>query len=87
MARDSHGRLWETLTSYLDHAGSSPATAAALHIYRTSLYYRLHQIQDITGLDLDKGNDRLFLHLGIRLAGLLDAPGPPVACRISSSPD
>jgi len=77
MACDAHGRLWETLASYLDHAGSSPATAAALHIHRTSLYYRLHQIQDITGLDLDNGNDRLVLHLGIRLAGLVDAPGLP----------
>jgi len=45
MAHDSHGRLWETLASYLDHASSSPATATALHIHRTSLYYLLDQIQ------------------------------------------
>src|SRR5690606_16408158 len=50
--QDPHGRLVETLTAYLDHAGSSPETAAALHIHRTSLYYRLHRIEELTGLDL-----------------------------------
>ncbi|MGH3434876.1 MAG: PucR family transcriptional regulator [Sciscionella sp.] len=72
-AHDPHGRLRETITAYLDHAGSSPATATALHIHRTSLYYRLHQIEDITGLDLNNGDHRLQLHLGLRLATLVEA--------------
>ncbi|WP_028934523.1 PucR family transcriptional regulator [Pseudonocardia spinosispora] len=73
LSRDPHGGLLETLTAYLDHAGSSPKTAAALHIHRTSLYYRLHQIEEITGLDLDNGDHRLVLHLGVKLAALLSA--------------
>ena len=64
-------RLVETLRSYLDHAGSIPRTAAALHLHRTSLYYRLGQIREITGLDLDDGEQRLRLHLGLRVADLL----------------
>ena len=64
-------RLVGTLRSYLDHAGSIPRTAAALHLHRTSLYYRLGQIREITGLDLDDGEQRLRLHLGLRVADLL----------------
>ncbi|WP_037861455.1 PucR family transcriptional regulator [Streptomyces sp. NRRL S-340] len=66
-------RLEETLTCFLDHAGSIPRTAEALQIHRTSLYYRLRQIQEITGLDLDNGGDRLVLHLGLRMRALLAA--------------
>ncbi|MGV9352615.1 PucR family transcriptional regulator [Streptomyces misionensis] len=72
---DSPGgqRLEETLACFLDNAGSIPRTAEALQIHRTSLYYRLRQIQEITGLDLDSGGDRLSLHLGLRLHALLGA--------------
>ncbi|MDQ0378816.1 PucR family transcriptional regulator [Amycolatopsis thermophila] len=73
LASDTNGRLVETLTAYLDHAGSSLDTAAALHIHRTSLYYRLHRIEEITGLDLADGEHRLTLHLGLRLLPLLVA--------------
>lgn len=66
-------RLEETLRTFLEHAGSVPRTAEALRIHRTSLYYRLRQIQEITGLDLDSGGDRLVLHLGLRLHELLQA--------------
>ena len=67
---DAGTRLLETARTYLDMAGSAPRTATALHLHRTSLYYRLRQIRDITGLDLDDGRDRLLLHLGLRLAEL-----------------
>ncbi|WP_320780585.1 helix-turn-helix domain-containing protein [Streptomyces sp. CRN 30] len=66
-------RLVDTLSTFLEHAGSVPRTAESLGIHRTSLYYRLRQIQDITGLDLDSGADRLVLHLGLRLDGLLQS--------------
>jgi sugar diacid utilization regulator len=71
LGHDRGARLVETLRSYLDHAGSIPRTAAALHLHRTSLYYRLGQIREITGLDLDDGEQRLRLHLGLRVADLL----------------
>ncbi|MEU9858466.1 helix-turn-helix domain-containing protein [Streptomyces sp. NPDC047974] len=70
---ESHGgdRLRDTLRCFLDHAGSIPRTAETLGIHRTSLYYRLRQIQEITGLDLDDGAHRLTLHLGLRVGELL----------------
>ncbi|MFI9584214.1 PucR family transcriptional regulator [Streptomyces sp. NPDC052236] len=72
LARSSGAaRLRETLRCFLDFAGSVPRTSEALQIHRTSLYYRLRQIQDITGLDLDNGAHRLVLHLGLRIEELL----------------
>ncbi|MFF7813373.1 PucR family transcriptional regulator [Streptomyces sp. NPDC007945] len=72
---DAHGgdRLRDTLRCFLEHAGSVPRTAETLGIHRTSLYYRLRQIQEITGLDLDDGAHRLTLHLGLRVGELLHA--------------
>ncbi|MFF4382669.1 PucR family transcriptional regulator [Kitasatospora sp. NPDC001547] len=68
-------RLEATLRCFLNHAGSVPRTAEALRIHRTSLYYRLRQIQDVTGLDLDSGADRITLHLGLRIRELLVSLG------------
>ncbi|MFF8837592.1 PucR family transcriptional regulator [Streptomyces sp. NPDC015130] len=70
---EAHGgdRLRDTLRCFLEHAGSIPKTADTLGIHRTSLYYRLRQIQEITGLDLDDGAHRLTLHLGFRVGELL----------------
>jgi hypothetical protein len=64
-------RLVETLRTFLDQAGSMPRTAAALHLHRTSLYYRLDRITEITGLDLDNGRTRLLLHQGLLVLDLL----------------
>ncbi|UQW99358.1 PucR family transcriptional regulator [Streptomyces sp. RerS4] len=71
-------RLEETLRCFLENGGSAPRTAEALNLHRTSLYYRLRQIQQITGLDLDSGANRLLLHLGLRIRDLVagSAPAP-----------
>ncbi|MCE0768060.1 helix-turn-helix domain-containing protein [Pseudonocardia kujensis] len=63
-------RLVETLRAFLDHGGSMPRTAEALHLHRTSLYYRLERIAEITGLDLQDGGNRLLLHTGLLVAEL-----------------
>ncbi|MEV7186556.1 helix-turn-helix domain-containing protein [Kitasatospora sp. NPDC093102] len=68
-------RLETTLRCFLDQAGSTSRTAEALRIHRTSLHYRLRQIQEITGLDLDNGADRITLHLGLRIRELLVSLG------------
>ncbi|WP_043809598.1 helix-turn-helix domain-containing protein [Rhodococcus triatomae] len=72
---DRSGRLLETLRAFLDHAGSGPAAAEALFIHRTTLYYRLDRIRDAIGVDLDDGDVRLRLHLGLRVADLMRAEG------------
>jgi hypothetical protein len=59
--------LAATLEAYLDRAGDARAAAEALFIHRTTLYHRLRRIEAITGLDLRDGDDRLALHIGLRI--------------------
>ncbi|MFI9159393.1 PucR family transcriptional regulator [Kitasatospora aureofaciens] len=84
-----NARLEETLRCFLENAGSVPRTAEVLEIHRTSLYYRLRQIQEITGLDLDNGANRLVLHMGVRLWDLLRASRgalPPTVRAVTERP-
>lgn len=71
---DHTGNLVESLETYLEEACSVPNSIARLNVHRTSLYYRLNKIEEITGMSLSDGNDRLSLHLGIKLTHLLGFP-------------
>jgi DNA-binding PucR family transcriptional regulator len=62
--------LTGTAEAWLDCAGSPQRAAARLCIHRQTLYYRLGRIEELTGLDLADGGDRLLLHLGVRAARL-----------------
>lgn len=62
--------LFSTLETYLDHGGDVRSTIAELCIHRTSLYYRLNRVEEITALSLSSGENRLMLHLGIKLGRL-----------------
>jgi hypothetical protein len=75
LAVDPGRDLTETLRRYLDHACNGPAASEALHIHRTTLYYRLGRITELTGLDLSDGRTRLSLHLGLSMLDLIPA-GP-----------
>lgn len=66
----SHRSLVETLELYLDLAGNVVATAKALRLHRTSLYYRLQRVEELADTDLKNGDERLSLHLGLKLARL-----------------
>jgi hypothetical protein len=66
----SHEQLVLTLETYLDHAGDVKRTAAELWLHRTSLYYRLRRIEEVAGVDLSRGEDRLLCHVALRLAKL-----------------
>lgn len=68
---DDNGKLVNTLRTYLDHSCSVSRTAEALHLHRTSLYYRLDQIRAATGADLEDGRTRLILHAGLHLLDLI----------------
>ncbi|WP_164873381.1 PucR family transcriptional regulator [Rhodococcus xishaensis] len=70
---DSHGVLGETLTLYLASGGSIPVTAQRLRLHRTSLYYRLNQIEMQLEMSLHDGEVRQVLHLGLKAMELLDA--------------
>lgn len=59
------------LRTFLDHAGNVIATAEALDLHRTTVYYRIKRFQETTGLDLDDGATRLLVHLWLRIRDLV----------------
>lgn len=65
-----HQELARTAEVYLDRAGQAGRTAAELGIHRQTLYYRLSRVEQLTGLDLDDGEDRLLLHMALKRARL-----------------
>jgi len=81
---DTESDQWlvETLDTYLDAAGNVQESAKRLHIHRATLYYRLSRIEELTGMSLADGQDRLALHLGVKLGRLTGAIGP-----VSEPPD
>jgi len=68
------GSIWlDTLECYFDLGCDARGAAVAMNVQRGTLYHRLHRIEELASVDLHKGDDRLALHLGlklIRLAGL-----------------
>ncbi|MFF4489162.1 PucR family transcriptional regulator [Streptomyces sp. NPDC001544] len=66
----AHQELARTAEVYLDCAGQAGRTAAELGIHRQTLYYRLSRVEQLTGLDLDDGEDRLLLHMALKGARL-----------------
>ena len=69
--------LLPTLATFLDCAGDVRRTAAELRVHRTTLYHRLSRIEQISGLSLRDGRDRLLMHLTLRLHHMYGAPRRP----------
>jgi hypothetical protein len=63
---DTSGELVTTLEVFYDQHENVKAVADALHLHRTSLYYRIHKIRDILGVDPFDGGVRLELHLALK---------------------
>jgi sugar diacid utilization regulator len=55
-----------TLSDYLECGGNYDESAAALHIHRSTLRYRLARIAELTGHDLHKVDTRFNLHAATR---------------------
>ncbi|WP_231634141.1 PucR family transcriptional regulator, partial [Streptomyces clavuligerus] len=66
----AHTELARTAEVFLDCAGQAGRTAAALGIHRQTLYYRLSRVEQLTGLTLSEGEDRLLLHMALKAARL-----------------
>ncbi|MEX5295744.1 helix-turn-helix domain-containing protein [Kocuria sp. CPCC 205268] len=62
--------LLRTLETYLDCGADAQRTAAALHIHRSTFYYRLDRLRERLDVDLDDGRTRSELHVGLRVARL-----------------
>lgn len=64
---DRDGQLRRTLAAWFAHDMKAVPSAAALHVHRNTLDYRLRRIGEITGLDLARLNDCLLLFIGLEL--------------------
>jgi hypothetical protein len=72
LADDDHGKLAETLRTFLGCRFDRTATSKALNVHRNTLAYRLGRIEQITGLDLGSPRDlaRVYLAVGMGVDGL-----------------
>lgn len=69
------GMYESTIRAYLDCGANAQQAAALLHIHRTTLYWRLARVTDLLAVDLSRGDDRLKLHLALKLAELTRPAG------------
>jgi purine catabolism regulator len=67
-----HGsNLVGTLREYFIHHGNLSKVSEALFVHRNTLSYRLERIQLISGRNLEDAEDRLSLHLALKLEDML----------------
>jgi hypothetical protein len=57
----ARGRLLETLAAWLEHHGSVPEVARAIHVHPQTVRYRLNQLRNLFGDDLDDPDARFEL--------------------------
>lgn len=66
--------LVDTARALFDLGGDVQKAADALHLHRTTLYYRLERIAVLTGVELRDGAERANLDLALRLAAFRRQP-------------
>jgi sugar diacid utilization regulator len=70
-----NSELVPTLSDYLECGGNYDDSAAALHIHRSTLRYRLARIAELTGHDLREVDTRFNLHAATRAWRFLNPDG------------
>jgi purine catabolism regulator len=65
------GDLIRTLNGFFDANGNLAKAAADLDVHRNTLVYRLERIAELTGLDLNDPENRLILHLALKVQRVL----------------
>jgi hypothetical protein len=78
--------LIATAVTYFGAGGSVQHTAAAHNVHRQTVYHRLRKVEQVTGLDLSRGDHRLLLHLGLTLAPLLRGSLPDHPAELCTLP-
>ena len=73
LAGSPRSDLLTTARALLDSGGDAVAAARALHVHRTTLYYRIDRIQELIGVDLRTGAGRTDLQLALWLAAYRSA--------------
>lgn len=69
LAPAARRRLLETLAAWLDHQGSAPRVAEALHVHPQTVRYRVGQLRELFGDRLDDPRARFELSLAVRYEG------------------
>lgn len=69
---DSKGELINTLKAFFENNEAIKGTASELFIHINTLKYRLKRIEEITGHDLKKTEDKMNLYLGLKIHELLN---------------
>ncbi|HWU23593.1 MAG TPA: helix-turn-helix domain-containing protein, partial [Nocardioides sp.] len=59
------GDLVDTLRTFLECSGSWTRTADALHLHVNTVRYRIERVQDLTGRDLGRFDDRVDIYLAL----------------------
>jgi hypothetical protein len=65
--QDRHADLMPTLRAFLDASGSWQECAKRMHLHVNTLRYRLRRIEELTGRDLRRFEDRVDLFLALRM--------------------
>ena len=65
------GDLIRTLNGFFDANGNLAKAATDLDVHRNTLVYRLERISELTGLNLDDAENRLILHLALKVQRVL----------------
>jgi len=68
-ADGSHGALTDTLRAFLAEHGAQRTTASRLGIHRQTLTSRVRRIEELTGLSMDRADDRATAWLALRALG------------------
>lgn len=71
-AHDRDGLLRRTLAVWFAHGMKIAPSAAALHVHRNTLDYRLRRIGELSGCELARVDDCLLLFVALELAGEQD---------------
>jgi len=62
----THGELVATLTEFLASSGSWARTAETLHLHVNTVRYRIEKVQELTGRDLSRLEDRVDVFLALK---------------------
>lgn len=68
LAGEPRADLLNTARTLVDNGGDVAAAAQSLHVHRTTLYYRLERIKELTGVDMFDGQSRTHLQLALWLS-------------------
>lgn len=72
------GDLVKTLNGFFEANGNLAKAATDLDVHRNTLVYRLERISELTGLDLEDADNRLILHLALKIQRVLATLPRPV---------